>query len=86
MRKKRLLGKQSWCYDCLVKVPAKTEPSEYMVLMREKPYQLNDDGNGINKSLIGLCQECADTKNKFQQSSKLIFDIKDKRLVYRQYR
>ena len=82
-RKKRLLGKQVWCYDCIVKDPPKWEPSEFMVLLREKHYQLNIEGSEIDKSMIGVCAECVTTKNDFQQKSKRPLDIKDKRLVYR---
>lgn len=53
-----------------------------MAPFRTLPYQLKDDGLNIDDRLVGVCEKCLESLNKFQQDNALDYvDYGDKRLV-----
>ena len=65
---KKLLGLQLWCSVCKDKRPPRMHPSFYLVFKRLTRYEMIEAE--VDKTLVGVCEECLDDKNEFQISTK----------------
>ena len=81
--KSRLLGKQVWCQTCVDKRPPRIKVAEFLIPLREKPYDLHPNGVDIDRRLSGVCAECLACKGKFQQDSAQAVDINHGHFVYK---
>ena len=57
--------------------------ADYLTPTRKGYYDLNVNGSGVSKSLVGVCNQCLKGKNDFQRSNKQPVDINHPHLVYR---
>ena len=57
--------------------------ADYLIPIRVGYYDLTLDGAGVNKGLVGVCEECLVGKNDFQRNNKQPVDINHPHLVYR---
>lgn len=72
-----------WCATCIEKRPPVIRMACYLIPTRKGHYDLNLDGSGVNKGVVGVCKECLKGKNDFQKANKQTVDINNPHLVYR---
>ena len=70
-----------WCSVCIDMIPPKINKADYLVPVRTGFYSLCDNGFEIDERMIGVCKECLNEKNKFQQDNKVDVDIDHPNLV-----
>ena len=80
---KRLLGKQVWCVGCLENHPSKIKKADHLIPARDNPYSLLPCDLEIDQRLIGICNKCLKSKNKFQQNNTQPVDASNKNIVLR---
>ncbi len=54
-----------------------------MISVRECPYDMIPGTVEIDKRLMGACDSCIESKNKFQRDGQLTVDRDNRNLVYR---
>ena len=70
-----------WCSICIDMTPPLIVKADYLVPVRTGFYSLCDNGFEIDERMIGVCKECLNEKNKFQQDNKVDVDIDHPNLV-----
>jgi hypothetical protein len=81
--KPRLLGRQVWCQSCINERPPRIKSADFLIPVRQNPYDLCRDGLDIDPRVNGICQECLSEKGRFQQMSAEPVDINHRHLVYK---
>ena len=74
---------RGWCYDCTGKRPSIIRKATFLVPLRFGHYDLNLDGTGIDKGVVGVCDECLSHRNDFQKKNKIAVDVNHNDLIYR---
>jgi len=78
-----LLAYQLWCSVCLDKIQPIIRPSTHLVPHRTAPYDMLPGEASIDNGMVGVCDECLKTRNKFQQSYYQIVELADRLDVYK---
>ena len=53
--------------SCKKKTPPHLQKAKFLILLRERPYDLALDGLNIDQRLVGVCSLCLEKKNDFQK-------------------
>ena len=75
--------KKVWCSICIEKRPPIIKPAKWLVPFRVGHYTLLPDQSDFDLRLVAVCDECLATKNKFQRDNKIVVDIDNKNLIYK---
>ena len=81
--KPRILGKQVWCTECIGGKPPSIKKADFLIPKREGHYCLLSDKSGIDNRVVGICNECLKSKNKFQRDNTQAVDVNHPHLVLR---
>ena len=58
-------------------------PSDFLIPIRARHYDLLPDQSGIDLRVVGVCNSCILEKNNFQQKNTCPVDINNKHLVFK---